>query len=150
MGERNYQVDVLIAILELYHSLGRPVSGDEVASRIDGEADRVTIAIRELVVQGKVQVGSGQCVYLTGRGDENAKEWLARRMPETVEPVPSGYRAQRRYVKALRGPTYSGNALAKERAGEASERIVRTELIVKWVVGIFLAVSAIIVPIIFR
>ncbi len=150
VATRNYQVEVLIAILELYDSLGRPVSGDEVATQIEGEADRVTIAIRSLVGQGKVHVGAGGLVSLTRSGDENAKEWLAQRMPETVEPVPRGYRAKKNYIKALRGLAYSGNALAKERADEASERIARTELIVKWVVGIFIAVSAIVVPIIFR
>ena len=148
MARRNYQVEVLIAILELYNSLGRPVSGDEVVSRIEGEADRVTIAIRSLVGQGKVQVGTGGLVYLTGPGVENAKEWLAQQMPETVEPVPDGYRAKKNYVKALRGLTYSGNALAKERADEASAQIVRTEANFKWIVGIILAAITIVVTVI--
>ncbi|MCK4515951.1 MAG: hypothetical protein KAU31_11875 [Spirochaetaceae bacterium] len=140
MAKRNYQVEVLIAILELYDSLGRPVSGDEVATQIEGEADRVTIAIRSLVGQGKVHVGAGGLVYLTRCGDENAKEWLAQRMPETVEPVPRGYRAKKNYIKALRGLAYSGNALAKERAEEASEQIARTEKNLKWIAGFVMLV----------
>ena len=154
MAERNYQVEVLVALLSLYDEFGRPVSAEEVASYIDAEGERVTIAIRSLVRQGKAEPGTAGFVSLTPAGIENAKEWISRQMPELAQAPPSRYRDQKRYIESLRLLAYTGNVdsgtskLAKERINEVSTMMATRESKTRWIITTAIAVAALIVAIV--